>query len=179
MKNTTKIFIIVLAAVLALAGCKKKEADGGNVNAGKIDKIEVNLSTLPLTINAQEFPNTWADLAIKFPKWPDNIDWAYLNRIRVNVKYYYDDMDEIEQQDGMAMVSLIYDVDDDWRGPEMGPGPNTPLKQFNLGGGSGNIHTEEGSRLFLDKAPGMILFQNSNVNVAYIEVTEITFFRAE
>ena len=175
MKNTAKILLIALVAVLALAGCKKKE--NAAASPGKIHEVKVDLSTLPLTINPQEFTKSWEDLAIVFPPWDENIDWSYLTRVRIKAKYYWDDMEEIDPSDGLGMVTLVYDVNGDWRGPEMGPGPNTPLKQMNVGGASGTIHTDRGSRMFLDRAPGMILFQNSNVNVSFIEVTEITFFR--
>jgi hypothetical protein len=73
------------------------------------------------------------------------------------------------------MVSLIYDLKGDIRGPEMGPGKNTPLKEFNVGGVSGSVSSEKGVRITLTQQPGAILFQNSNAGVKFIEVTEITF----
>ena len=182
MKRTFKLLIIVLAAmaVVTLAGCKKKtDAETSAASAGKIDRLEVDLSTLPATINAKPFEKNYDDFPIIFPAWPANIDWTNFNRAIIRVKYYYDDMEEIDPSDGQAMVSLVYDITGDWRGPEMGPGPNTPLKHFNLGGYSGSLHLENGARIRLERAPEMILFQNSNVNVSFIELTELVFFRAE
>jgi len=174
-----KLLIIAIVMILAIAfiGCKR--GTSGSTTAERVKLVEVDLSTLPLTINPDEFEKNYDDLLILFPPWPDNIDWSYLNRVRININCYWDDMDEITPGDTNAMVSLIYDINGDIRGPADGPGPNTPLKHFNVGGPSGTIHTEGGARLFLDRAPQAILFQNSHEKVSFIEVTEITFFRAE
>ncbi|MDR0501739.1 MAG: CsgG/HfaB family protein [Treponema sp.] len=133
----------------------------------------VNLNALPLKRNDKPFANQWDDFFIPFPQF--QVDVTKYQRITVKVKYFNANGREIEQSDGMAMLSLIYDPKGDWRGPEMGPGPNTPVKEFNLGGYSGQIHTNKGVRMNLTRAPGGILFQNSNANVRFIEVTEITF----
>jgi len=177
MKNTSKLLIIAIILILAVViiGCKR----GSGASDDRIRLVEVDLSKLPHTINPEEFEKNWDDFMIVFPPWPNNIDWAFLNRIRVQIRYYWDDMEEIAPADTNAMVSLIYDLNGDIRGPADGPGPNTPLKHFNLMGPSGTIHSEGGARLFLDKAPSAILFQNSHERVSFIEVTEITFFRAE
>jgi len=71
---------------------------------------------------------------------------------------------------------LVYDFNPgDLRGPAMGPGANTPVKEFNVGGFSGIISTDKGIRMRLTKPPKAILFQNNHVGVKFIEVTEITF----
>jgi len=149
----------------------------GAVSIFAQDRLTVDLSTLPLTKNDTPFTKNYDDLLITFPAWPSNINWANFNRIIVKAKYFGADGSERKQADTEAMVSLIYDLKGDIRGPDMGPGPNTPLKQFNVGGPSGGISRDTGSAVRLTKAPEAILFQNSNVNVKFIEVTEITFFK--
>jgi hypothetical protein len=149
----------------------------GGIGLFAQDRLTVDLSTLPATKNANAFTKNYDDFLITFPAWPSNINWSNFNRIIVKVKYFGANGNEIRQADGQAMVVLIYDPAGDIRGPEMGAGPNTPLKEFNLGGGSSSLHRDAGGRLNINKAPGAILFQNSNVNVRFIEVQEITFFR--
>jgi hypothetical protein len=149
----------------------------GAVSIFAQDRLSVDLSTLPLTKNATPFVKNYDDLLITFPEWPSSINWSNFNRIIVKAKYFNADGSERRQADTEAMVSLIYDLNGDIRGPDMGPGPNTPLKQFNVGGSSGSVHRDTGSAVRLTKAPQAILLQNSNVNVKFIEVTEITFFK--
>jgi len=162
-----KIGLIFLALFLVV----------GAVSLFAQDRLTVDLSTLPATKNDTPFAKNYDDFLIRFPAWPASINWANFNRVVVKAKYFNADGSERRQADGEAMVSLIYDLSGDIRGPDSGPGPNTPLKQFNVGGGSGSIHRDAGSAVRLTKAPEGILFQNSNVNVKFIEVTEITFFK--
>jgi len=142
------------------------------------DRLTVDLSTLPVTKNDTPFAKNYDDLLIVFPPWPSNINWANFNRAIIKAKYYDADGKERRQQDGEAMVTLIYDPNGDIRGPEgQGPFANGPLKTYNLGGNSSGISKDAGSAVRFTKAPGAVLFQNSNVNVKFIEVTEITFFK--
>jgi len=140
-------------------------------------RLEVDLSKLQATKNAAPFTKNYDDFLIMLPEFPANTDWTQINRIGAKAKYFDGDGKEIGQADGQAMVTLIYDPKGDIRGPGDGPGPNTPFKQFNVGGNSGSVHRDAGAAVRLTKAPGAILFQNSNANVKFIEVTEITFFR--
>jgi len=79
------------------------------------------------------------------------------------------------------MVSVIYDVTGDIRGPDMGPGPNTPVKEFNVGGSSGRIHKNAGLKIKFNKAPQAVLFQNTEAgkNVAFIEMTGMIFHNGD
>ena len=43
--------------------------------------------------------------------------------------------------------------------------------------GASGVSSNRGALVFLEKAPPVILFQNADVAVSYIEITEITFFR--
>ena len=149
-----------------------------------------------LVMNPEPLERQWSDFALYLPPFPEDINWAGFNRARVRVRYYYDDFVTFEPRNSAVMVSLIYDPDGDWRGPAEGPGPNTPLKAFNLTDGrrpgeedaeedeipfgsrdgASGLSSERGAFMFLEKAPSIILFQNADSNVAYIEVTEITFF---
>jgi hypothetical protein len=149
----------------------------GSVSLFAQDRLTVDLKTLPLTKNSAAFAKNYDDLLIEFPAWPGSVNWANFNRVIVKAKYFDQNNREIRQQDGQAMVTLVYDPKGDLRGPEMGSGPNTPLKVFNVGGGSSSISGTNGTAVRLTQAPGAILFQNSNVNVKFIEVEEITFYR--
>jgi hypothetical protein len=140
-------------------------------------RLTVDLSTLPATRNADPFTKRFDDFLVEFPAWPAGTNWTAFDRIIVRAKYFDSNNREMRQQDDQVMVVLIYDPKGDIRGPEMGPGPNTPVKAFNVGGGSSTIHTDRGMRFRLDKAPGAILFQNANANVRFVEITEITFFK--
>jgi hypothetical protein len=172
--------ILIAIAILGLAGCASKPKGDGPT----VEPYEVDLSTMQVVAldgtplggtvkNPEPFTKNYDDLMILFP--PIDLDWTEYPRITVTVKYFGADGTEINQGDGNAMVSLIYDITGNIRGPDMGPGPNTPMKEFNIGGYSGTVHKERGSRSRLTKAPQAILFQCSNVNVKYIEVTSIIF----
>jgi hypothetical protein len=127
--------------------------------------------------NAEPFKGIYDGMFIHFAAWPRSIDFTAFDRIIVKVKYYRANGAEIRQGDGQAMAVLVYDPTGDVKGPEQGAGPNTPLKQFNVGGTSSTISKDAGTALRLTKAPGGILLQNTNVNVKFIEVEEITFFK--
>jgi len=133
----------------------------------------VDLSTLPMVRNEKPFTKRHDDLLIPFPEFP--VDVASYSRITIRAKYFDSNGNEIRQNDDNVMVTLIYDVNGDIRGPSNGTGSNTPLKEFHVGGFSGNVHRDRGVRIRLRQAPGAILFQNANPSVKYIEVTEITF----
>jgi hypothetical protein len=103
-------------------------------------------------------------------------DFSQYTRITITASYFKADGEELPQADAMVMVTLVYDPDGDIRGPSMGPGPNTPLKEFNVGGFSGIVNTDRGSRLALRQAPGAVLFQNNSGSpVAFIELTSLVF----
>jgi hypothetical protein len=148
----------------------------GSVSLFAQDRLTVDLKTLPLTKNATAFTKNYDDLLITFPAWPATVNWTSFDRIIVKVKYFDANNREIRQGDTKAMVTLVYDPNGDLRGPDMGAGPNTPLKVFNVGGTSSPI-SGNGSAIRLTQAPGAILFQNSDANVKFIEVQEITFFK--
>jgi hypothetical protein len=156
------VFFIVMGSVSLMAQAKPR--------------LTVDLKTLPLIKNEAAFTKNYDDLLIKFPAWPAGTDFTAFDRIIVKVKYFNANGVEMPQNDTRAMVTLIYDVNGDLRGPDMGPGPNTPLKVLNVGGYSSSI-SGAGSAMKLAKAPEAILFQNSSVDVKFIEVEEITFFK--
>ena len=145
----------------------------------KLDKLEVSISLLSLARNSEPFESQWEDFPVYLPEWPFEIDWEHFNRIRVKVKYYGNNMEEINPDIGKATVSLIYDPEGNWKDSPEDDDTNVPFKAFNLMESSENISTDEGEKLSLEKMPLIILFQSGNPNVAYIEVTEITFFWSE
>jgi len=172
MKRIGIILAIVVALTLVV-GCASSGGSSAGGGGGNAAPYSVDLSTLPLVKNKTPFKQIYDDLLIEFPKLP--VDVTQYKRVTINCKYFNEKGDEIAQGDTNAMVSLIYDLKGDIRGPDMGPGKNTPLKEFNVGGYSGMVSTEKGVRINLTQPLGAILFQNSNPGVKYIEVTEITF----
>jgi hypothetical protein len=170
MKKIGIILAIAIALTLVV-GCAS--SGGSSSSGGDLEPYSVDLSILPLVKNKTPFAKNYDDLLIEFPTLP--VDVTQYKRITINCKYFNGNDEEIPQGDTNAMVSLIYDVKGDIRGPEMGPGKNTPLKEFNVGGFSGAVSSAKGTRITLSQPLGAILFQNSNVSVKYIEVTEITF----
>ena len=163
--------ILAILVALTLAGCASSGGSGGA--ASDLEPYSVDLATLPFVRNEAPLAARWGDVFIPFPEFP--VDVTQYQRITIRVKYFDEDGEEITPSDGKAMVSLIYDPEGDWRGPEMGPGPNTPLKEMNLGGFSDMVGGNRGVRIRLNRAPGAILFQSADAEVKYIEVTEIIF----
>ncbi|MDR2941351.1 MAG: hypothetical protein LBV17_02025 [Treponema sp.] len=174
MKKIGIILSIAIALTLVV-GCASSGggSSSGSSGGGDLQPYSVDLKTLPFVRNAKPFTKNYDDLLIEFPALP--VDVTKYKRVTINCKYFNGNGEEIAQADSNAMVSLIYDVKGDIRGPEMGPGKNTPLKEFNVGGFSGAVSTEKGTRVTLTQPLGAILFQNSNAGVKFIEVTEITF----
>ena len=185
--------IISILAMLAVAGCASsggKSSSGG----GEGDFYTVDLSTvkvhalLPGDIlgeptggtvkNLTPFTKNYDDLFIIFPQFP--VDVTKFSRVTIRAKYYDANGEEIPPGDGNAMVSIIEDVNvKDSKlirgGAAEGVYPNIPFKQYNTMGFSGTAHTDKGARVRFSKAPGGVLFQNSNLGVKYIELTEFTF----
>ena len=161
--------ILAVLTVLALSACASSGGGGGS-NA---EPFVVDLSTLSVVRNPQPLTRQWADVLIPLPRF--DVDVTQYSRITIKAKYYDRNGVEIPQQDSVAIVTVIYDLDGDWRGPENGPGPNTPVKEFNVGGFSGVIHTDRGLRVNLRRAPEGILFQNNEATTAFIELTGLIF----
>jgi len=150
----------------------------GGISLFAQNRLTVDLSTLPATRNAAPFTRAWDNFFIQFPPWPANINWSNFNRAIIRIKYFDENGVEIRQSDSRAVAILVYDPAGDIFGlPNGGPSSNIPLKELNVGGGSGMVHRDNGARISLDRAPGGINFQNNDLSVRFIEVTEITFFR--
>ena len=188
--------VLAVLVILAFAGCASSGGGSSGGSSGGGAPYSVNLDTQLKVYslgagdvvgqptggtkrNVAPLTKAWDDVFILFSDLPANI--TSYSRLTVRAKYYgvaadgKSVGDEIEQGDSNVIVSLVYDKDGDKRGPAMGPGPNTPVKEFNVGGFSGIISTDKGVRMRLTKAPDAILFQNNHVGVKFIEVTEITF----
>jgi len=171
---------IVLAAlaVIGLSGCATREV------IPPAEPLTVDLSLLPQVRNeasllgqvgATGATGTWVDFKILLPEFP-GVDFRAFSRVTIRADYFDADGNLIYPDNDLVMVTLVYDPAGDLRGPPDGPGRNTPLKQFNLGGDWGSVHTYRGSLVRLTQAPGAVLFQNTTTRaVAYIEITELTF----
>ncbi|MDR0321960.1 MAG: hypothetical protein LBI28_10685 [Treponema sp.] len=177
--------ILAIIAIVALAGCPSTGKSGGG---GEPFVVDLNTLTAVKALpgdkvgpptglhvrNADPFTKNYDDLLILFPQFP--VDITQFQRVTVVCKYFGESGTEMAQADTRAMVSFIYDLDGDWRGPAMGAGPNTPLKEMNVGGFSSNISTDRGMRMSkLSRQPAAILFQNSDISVKFIELTALVF----
>jgi len=165
-------FILAVLIVFVFAGCA---SSGGGASGSNAAPFIVDLSTLPLVKNTKPFTRDWEDLLIIIPRY-DNFDITQYSRVTITAKYYNAANEEIVQGDSNCMVTLILDPDGDIRGPQDGPGPNTPVKEFNVGGFSGMIHSDRGVRINLKERPGAVLFQNNaGSDVKFIELTSLVF----
>jgi hypothetical protein len=194
--------VLAILAVVALVGCGSGTAggaakgDGGGAAPFKVDlsklsmvvpekpkKIEDVLKgqykTVPGVKNTVAFTQNYDDLLILLTASDIPADFSKYTRCTITVKYYNPKGDEIKQADGFAMAVLVYDIKGDLRGPAMDAGPNTPLKQMNLGGYSGMASTDRGARVSLSKPPQAILLQNANAGVAFLELTSLVFHNGD
>ena len=113
--------------------------------------------------------------------FPADAPWATYDKIRVKFRYYRANGNAIRQGNSNCMVVIMYDAAGDSEGPPQGPGPNTPVKIFNVGGANGNVRISSpaGAPIRpLTKAPGGIVMQRQgNSSIATIELEELTFFK--
>jgi len=192
------IILAIVIALVCMVGCPSTGGGGGDAarSAGGADSYSVDLSTLTQIVNdpprqyedllksgnyktstalknPAPFARKYDNLLFLLPQFP--VDVTKFKRVTINCKYYTAGGEEIGQGDTKAMVTLILDPKGDLRGPDMGPGKNTPVKEFNVGGFSGLVSSDKGVRIALSQPPGAILFQNSDDSVKFIEITEITF----
>jgi len=172
---------IVLAVFITLAlasGCASSGGGSSSGNNAKSDSANlkpyvVDLKTLPLLKNEKPFKGIYDYLIINFPEFP--VDVTKYTRATITCKYFDEKGVEMEQHDTRALVIIVYDAaSKDW-GQPMGPSANAPLKEMNVGGYSGLVNTDKGTRLRLTKAPGSIIFQNCDESVKYIELTSLIF----
>jgi len=187
-----KKFGIVLSifVMFALIGCAS--SGGGSskdaAGAGGSEPYSVDLSTVKVASwsyatkevgtpvagvkNAEPFSKQYDGVVVLFDDFPDVTGYS---RVTIKVKKYNAEDAPLPDTDGGAMVVVFYDVTGDLEGPQMGIGPNTPLKEFNLGGFQGQVSTDKGSRINLKQNPGGLLIQCSATFVKYIEIIEVTF----
>jgi len=177
MKKISIVLAVIVSLTLA-AGCASSggggaSSGGSTAKAADLKPYVVDLKTLPLVKNEKPFTGMYNPLIILLPEFP--VDITQYTRVTITAKYFDEKGAEIEQHDTKAMVTMVYDpASKDW-GPEMGPGGNAPLKEFNVGGYSGLINTDKGVRVRFTKAPGAVILQNSALDVKYIELTSLVF----
>jgi hypothetical protein len=170
--------VLAIFAIVALVGCGSGTTGGATASGGGggAEPFKVDLSTLPLVKNDKAFSKAWDDLLINLPASSLPSDFSKYTRFTITAKYFEASGAEIEQGDSNCIVSMIYDLNGDIRGPANGPGANTPVKEFNVGGFSGLIHKDRGIRVTFSQAPQAVLFQNnSGSKVAFIELTSMVF----
>jgi hypothetical protein len=182
--------ILAILVALTFASCAGT-GGGGGASAGGEPPFSVDLSTMTLWSvtnnpdrlvapipgrlrNVNPITRNWEDLMFVFPE--DMPDVTKYSRITVTLRYFNAAGAPIAPRDGMGMIVLIYDTSGDWRGPAMGAGPNTPLKEMNVGGFSAMVSTARGSRVALRQNPQALLVQKAqDPNVGFIELTGIHF----
>ena len=191
-KIMKKIAVIVAILVaFSLVGCAssggggKSSAGGGATYSVDLSKVTIySVQNSPDRLGTPLGPNVlknitpitrnWEDVMFMLPE--DMPDLTGFQRVTVTLKYYNKDGDELAPRDSFAMASMLYDTAGDWRGPEMGAGPNAAFKEFNVGGFSGMISQERGVRVALKSNPKALLAQAAqDRNVAFIELTGIHF----
>jgi hypothetical protein len=175
------VFFLIMGSVSLMAQAKPRlTLDLSKLTAVNLlpgDKIGDPIGGTIL-MNDEPFPKNYADLMVLIPEMP-GVDWTAFDRVIIKVKFFREKgKSEVAQpKDGLGMVTILYDVNGDIRGGSgEGPGPNNPLKTYNLGGTSSRISTG-GSPLRMTKAPGGILIQNSTSDVKFIQLMEVTFFK--
>jgi len=187
MKKILLIAVVLLmTSALAFAGGGK---DKGAAASGEPPFI-VDLKTLSQTEvlsgdkvgrnlgnsvrNLTPFSKAWDGFLITFPE--NMVDISKYQRVTITLRYFDAAGNELEPADSMGQLNFINDLNGDWRGPAMGPGPNTPLKEMNIGGFSGLIQKERGVRHGCSKVPGgMIIQRAQDAKVVFIEVGAIIF----
>jgi len=175
------IAILFTFASLTVIGCKTTKAGDArqpySVDLRTLLVVELGKGDAPgeptggTVKNVTPLLEAMDDVFILFPEFP--IDVTQYTRLTIRAKYYDALGKEIKQGGSNVMVTLVYDIHEDKRGPKDMPGPNTPVKEFDVG--SGQISTNSGVGIKLAHAPGAVLFQSVNDKIKFIEVTGIIF----
>jgi len=174
--------IAVLLGLVVLAGAWAgggSESSGGSSSSGKAEPFVVDLSKLPLTKNTKAFEKRWDHLVIPTPESVfEGIDITKYRRVTAFFKFY--DLNNVEKEptwQSNGIFSIVYDTTK-WDGQD---GPNQLLKEFNPGmkGGDATISTPKGSPIRINRLPGGVIIQNSNVDTGYIELTLLVFHNGD
>jgi hypothetical protein len=201
MKKLGVVFTIL--AIVALIGCGSATTGGATASGGgggaafKVDlskletvriasgdsaepTLKTNYTTIKGVKNEAPLTKAWGDVMILLPSDALPSDFSKYARFTITCKYYDASGAEIPQGDSNCIVSMIYDIKGDIRGPSQGAGANTPVKEFNVGGFSGMIHKDRGLRVTFSQAPQAVLFQNNSGSaVAFIELTSMVFHNGD
>jgi len=166
------VVVLLMTSMLVFAGGGK---DKGAAAGGGEPAFIVDISKLKPLRNEKPLTAAWSDHMILLPQDVLPSDLSKYTRVTIAAKFFNAAGEPVEAADSMAMVTVIYDPSGDIRGPSMGPGANTPVKEFNVGGFSGTIHKDRGIRMTFSQAPGAILFQNNPGGAVFIELASFVF----
>jgi len=153
----------------------KTDSDGNASTAlrGNYQKLSGVKNETPLT-------KSMSDVLIFLPREALPADLSKYKRLTITCKYYDAAGREIPQGDAQVILTMVYYLNSDIRGPSNGPGTNTPVKEFNVGGPSGTINTDKGVSVnFKSQPPEAVIFQNVNPNIAFIEMTSMVFHNGD
>jgi len=182
MKNFGIIVAILVA--FSLFGCASSGGSGDGAPPLVIDLRtltqyerlpgdQLGESLGPVMRNVVPFNAAWEGFILAFPE--NFADMSQYRRLTVTYKYFNAAGEQITPRDSMGMIVFVYDIKGDWHGPA-GPGPNTPVKEFNVMGFSGIIHKDRGIRVSFARPPQGIFIQRAqDNNVVYIELTSVVF----
>jgi len=193
MKKFGLVIAIVAVIAIVFAGCASGGGGGGRSGSGQAPYIvdlskmvQYSVTNSPDKLvapvrglrNLTPITKNWTDVMYLFPE--DMPDVTGYSRVTVTVKYFNASGDELPPRDSMGMASMILDTNGDWRGPEMGSGPNHAFKEFNVGGFSGMLHKDRGVRVGLKKNPAAILIQAAqDRSVFFIELSGVIFHNGD
>jgi len=165
-----KLVFFPLLVIFALSNCASSGGSAAASSGADAEPYSVDLSKLANVRNSSPFTKIYDNLIILLPVIP--VDLKIYQRVTIRAKYFNEEGEEIAPGNDNAMVSLFYETGADIFSDGS---PNVIIKEYNVGGFSGTISTDRGVRMRLNENPGGILLQNSNTNVKYIELTEVTF----
>jgi hypothetical protein len=134
------------------------------------DVLKGQYKTAPGVKNTIAFSGNYDDLLILIPESALPPDMSKYTRCTITANHFNKAGAEIKPDFGNGMVSLVIDIKGNIR---TDGNPNLALKEFNLGRDS--ISTDRGVRLMSKQPPQGVLIQNSNTNVAFIELTGLIF----
>ncbi len=175
MKKIGVLFGVLLAVIAIVAigfaaiGCSS--AGGGKTAA--LERYVVDLSLLEAKKNPTAFTKIYDVWEVPFPEFP--VDIKQFKNVTMTAKAFDTAGRDITGWQANAQVKLVVDFNQ----PYDATGPNVLFHELNVGfDGLGPLTTNGGSlTLFgsLETLPQGFIIQNSNADIAYIEITSLIF----
>jgi len=172
--------------VTAAAAGKTTAANASTAATAVSGGFKVDLSKLSNIKNETPF-GEYGMVMILLPREALPPDFSKYTRLTITCKYYDANGVEIPQNDFNAMVGMVYDVkgnlDSGWWKDTDFINRNMPVREYNVGGPSGQIHKDRGIKITFKEPPQGLFFQNhysgQKNNVAFIELTSMVFHNGD